>query len=307
MFVLAILVIKDHILKIQFITELNRIMTTKHHYTLPYTPWSNGTVEVVNKEIRRLLKVWVSEFRIELKQWPSLISLMVHVLNFSVSPTLGYPPAMIFGGFSTITNVESIFVPSKYPEFRNSRMNFKQLSESVKALRESLDNLHKEVQVNSTRRGNYNIPRNAVNFDIGDFVMYATRKTQQGIPNKSRPRWTGPYRVIAVNSDWDFTIEHLVTGENFHAHSSRLKFYCDDSLEVDADLKFQITHDEMRYKVDRIIDHRKEEGVFYLKVVWQGFDDEDSTWEPFNILFEAVPDMVRNYAQGIPELENRCR
>jgi hypothetical protein len=66
------------------VSELNRRLSTKHHFTLPYIPWSNGTVEVVVREMRKLLKVWVSEFRIGLRKWPDLIPLMNHVLNFSI-------------------------------------------------------------------------------------------------------------------------------------------------------------------------------------------------------------------------------
>jgi transposase InsO family protein len=242
------------------VSELNRRLTTKHHFTLPYAPWSNGTVEVVNKEIRKLIRVWISEFRITLKQWPSLIPLMMHVLNFSPSPRLhGYPPALVFGGFTTTQNIGMIFHEEK---FFSTKATFDVLSQQVEKLRESLELLHRKLVSHESRRGNHSLIRNRPNFDKGDFVMFATRRFDTGPSRRSVPRWTGPYRVLECISDWEFVIQHLVTNDKFSAHCSRLKYYCDKDLNVTADLKFQITHDEMRYRVSRILNHRVVEGCY---------------------------------------------
>ena len=120
--------------KNRVIEELNRRMGGKHHFTLPYTPWSNGTVERVNKEIRKLIRVWISEFRIELKEWTSLVPLMIHVLNFSPSPRLQhFPPALVFGGFTTTQNIDMVFRQNS--QFRSSSSTFAELSASFKELR----------------------------------------------------------------------------------------------------------------------------------------------------------------------------
>jgi hypothetical protein len=109
------------------------------------------------------------------------------------------------------------------------------------------------------------------------------------------------YKITACNSDCDFTILHLVTNESIHAHSSRLKYYCDSDLEVTADLKHQITHDEMRYKIQKIRDHDvKEDGIFLL-IEWEGFDEEDSTWEPINIINDDVPGLVKKYVFNLKD------
>jgi hypothetical protein len=283
------------------VSELNRRLTTKHHFTLPYAPWSNGTVEVVNKEIRKLIRVWISEFRITLKQWPSLIPLMMHVLNFSPSPRLhGYPPALVFGGFTTTQNIGMIFHEEK---FFSTKATFDVLSQQVEKLRESLELLHRKLVSHESRRGNHSLIRNRPNFDKGDFVMFATRRFDTGPSRRSVPRWTGPYRVLECISDWEFVIQHLVTNDKFSAHCSRLKYYCDKDLNVTADLKFQITHDEMRYRVSRILNHRVVEGCYEFLTQWEGFDEEDSTWEPLSILLEDVQLICQKYVISIPNTD----
>jgi hypothetical protein len=46
------------------VAELNDILKTKHHFTTAYSPKSNGTVERVNREIMKVLRSLVSEFKI---------------------------------------------------------------------------------------------------------------------------------------------------------------------------------------------------------------------------------------------------
>jgi transposase InsO family protein len=41
---------------------LGQALRTRHHFTLAYTTWSNGTVEVVNREIMRLFRFLLGEF-----------------------------------------------------------------------------------------------------------------------------------------------------------------------------------------------------------------------------------------------------
>jgi hypothetical protein len=50
--------------KNKVVAELNDILKTKHHLTTVYSPKSNGTVEGVNREIMKVLRSLVSEFKI---------------------------------------------------------------------------------------------------------------------------------------------------------------------------------------------------------------------------------------------------
>jgi hypothetical protein len=63
------------------IKELHRLMGTRAHYTVAYSPWSNGTVKVVNYSILRCMRSLLSEFKMQLHEWPSLLPLVQGVLN----------------------------------------------------------------------------------------------------------------------------------------------------------------------------------------------------------------------------------
>ena len=47
--------------KNDLIKELNEVMGIEHHITLPYCPWSNGSVEVVGKDLLWTLRALCSE------------------------------------------------------------------------------------------------------------------------------------------------------------------------------------------------------------------------------------------------------
>eukprot|EP00171_Calliarthron_tuberculosum_P021340 IDg21340t1 len=76
-----------------FKNELIRILKESlqghHHFTLAYCPWSNGTVEVVCRELLRALRALLSEFKLSAKRWPSVFPLVQSALNSSILPRLG--------------------------------------------------------------------------------------------------------------------------------------------------------------------------------------------------------------------------
>ncbi len=61
-----------------------------------------------------------------------------------MSPRIGFPPALAFGGFTTNNNVDVIFSSQ---EFKQANVSFNILSDHVDALKKSLDGLHKEVNI----------------------------------------------------------------------------------------------------------------------------------------------------------------
>ena len=70
----------------------------------------------------------------------------------------------------------------------------------------------------------------AVNFDVGDFVLVAKRTSKGG--EKLRVNWTGPRRVIRAASDSTLEIQNLLSNAKHVVHASRLKLYSDSHLNI---------------------------------------------------------------------------
>ncbi|GMF43906.1 unnamed protein product [Phytophthora fragariaefolia] len=95
---------------------------------------------------------------------------------------------------------------------------------------------------------------NLENFNVGDFVL-CSRVDERLRGNKLMLRWVGPYRVTEAR-EYSFAIEHLITGDVFEVHGSRLKFYDDASLEVDEEILEHVAKQGIVLGVERIREPR---------------------------------------------------
>jgi hypothetical protein len=145
--------------------ELNRVLSTNHHFTTPYCPWSNGTVERLNREIKKVLKVILSEFRMHKNQWPLLLGLAQYILNSTkLKRLVGHCPITVFTGLEVMKPLNAILDQEA------------RIKVYVTNIRQSLDQMHKEVIEirNLTHEQNCRhrkMSTKKVNFCIGDFVL----------------------------------------------------------------------------------------------------------------------------------------
>ena len=71
------------------VKELSRYLNVDHHFTLAYSPWSNGSVERVNREIKALLKLLLKENKQDFNDWPYALAAVMNVINVTPSKSLG--------------------------------------------------------------------------------------------------------------------------------------------------------------------------------------------------------------------------
>ena len=60
-----------------------------HHFTLPYCPWTYGTVEFVCRELIRAMRELLFEFRMPFKMWPRALPPVQALLNSAPLHRLG--------------------------------------------------------------------------------------------------------------------------------------------------------------------------------------------------------------------------
>lgn len=75
---------KNHLLR-----ALTDELQVSHHFTTAYSPWANGSVERVCREVLRACRALLSEWRMVAKEWPSVTEAVQNVLNHSPFKRLG--------------------------------------------------------------------------------------------------------------------------------------------------------------------------------------------------------------------------
>lgn len=302
-----------------FKNELLRILKDKfraeHHFTLPYCPWSNGTVEVVCRELLRAVRALLSEFSLPFRFWPDVLPIVQSILNTTIISRLGHRcPLTVFTGIEPITPLLHI------KRSRNGKISNHSLTEirakqllNVDSFLEKIDNMHKEVKLNvdrirDKRRGNKNKGKNVLKceFIVGDFVLKGS--VQKYRQNKLSMYWNGPYKVARVLSHYLFELEDIITGKLRVAHGSRIKLFRNSSFRVTEELKEHIQYQQGQYCiVDSLLDIRVKDNVTELEVQWKGFDDEDPTWVSITQLQEDIPEHVTAFIHKLKSSGNACQ
>lgn len=97
-----------------FLNETVRLVCkglyAQHHFTLPYTRWSNGGAERFGKDLLREFRSIASEFRIRAAEWPDLLPFVKSVLiNTHSAQRAGISPVKAFTGLDATPPIATIY------------------------------------------------------------------------------------------------------------------------------------------------------------------------------------------------------
>jgi hypothetical protein len=181
------------------IHRVNRVLHAHHHFTTPYCPQSNGTVETVCKDVLRACRALLSEFRMSEQDWPHILPLLQSTLNQSIGSCLrGRAPITAFTGLPAENPLRTLLPPcGKGPcsiEFVRAQRLI-----HIRAMETALADIHRDVPECRTRcrdaviaRHNKQTHVQPASFTVGDFVLVAQRIQNDG--HKLRVKWSGPKR-----------------------------------------------------------------------------------------------------------------
>jgi hypothetical protein len=275
----------------------------RHHFTLAYCPWSNGTVKRVCRELLRVTRALMSEFKLSHGAWPSVIPLVQAGLNNAASSRMGGKcPKEVFIGLPPDPPLLS------EKACRGSTVEVMSLPEikavqllKMQRLHLSIQEMHKEVSrlVSKSRQKaidyhNAKTHVRAHNFDVGDFVLSAglsrTRKEKLSL------HWHGPHRVTKCASEY-VKVQDLKTGIVKEVHCTRLKFFRNAELsEENTELVEHLSYQNGELcVVEYVTDLREHEGAVQLMVKWRGFAEVENTWEDYQIMQHDVPIMLKDF------------
>ncbi|KAE9344078.1 hypothetical protein PF008_g9395 [Phytophthora fragariae] len=298
---------KETHFKNKLMEKLRDRLKAVHTFVPVYTPRVNGTVDRINRDVLQVMRVLLLEHQLDTESWEYLLPLVQANLNQTPVQSLGgKAPVELFTGLTVSTQLDTVLLPHAKNELVTIKMDA--IEEDLHHLRESLRLMHEEVVERKERTRLYQkMAKEGTleNFTVGDFVLWS-RVDERLQDNKLMVRWVGPYRVTEAR-EYSFVIEHLITGDDFEVHGSRLKFYDDASLEVDEEILEHVAKQGIVLGVERIREHRFNPITkqWELLVSWRGLQEIEDSWEPLVNMVHDVPVLVANYAEQQQDEEFR--
>ena len=133
------------------VEHLSRLYNVSHHFTVPYCPWSNGSVERANRDIKALLKVILKEAKLPEYNWPFILPAVMNVINQTPSERLGgLAPKQVYLGIDAYNPFHVLFAPSLKVGY--IRLDSAKIKSHTKQLQQTLDALHQKVTYSRTCR-----------------------------------------------------------------------------------------------------------------------------------------------------------
>jgi hypothetical protein len=299
--------------KNRIVAGVKSALHAQHHLTTAYCPWANGSVERVCREVLRACRALFSEFRMLTTEWPAVSPLIQSPLNNSPYARLGgLAPSEVLLNVRADSPLRTIA-----PDLEHSPMSFSDIRAEqilhMNTLKRAVEEMHHTVRSTATTRRaaslNAKNSTHAVvpNFDVGDFVLVARQVSHAA--DKLTRRCLGPQRVVKVISEWVYSVEDLRHGEVQDVDATRLRYYADEKLNVDADLINQVAHNEQGFPVAgfKELTYSNEDKCFVFGVSWHGFEEADDTYEFLETMMADVPQKVSAYLDRHPDKDLALR
>lgn len=288
--------------KNKVIEALVRALGVDHHFTAPYSPWANGTIERINVDIAKLFRVLLSSKKLHEENWLSVLDLVVAHINMSPSRFRNNKsPFELFTGCAPTVTLNCLVNP--FTGIVDRPLEAAQVQKYLEDLVVSLDKMHNMVfgQMEKRREQNRSLRnknRRIVisDFQIGDTVLVARRDSV----NKLQAKWLGPAVVTKVYDDGytfdvDFNSSPPMT---MTRHVSRLKLL--DKAEQLSSSGVTVAMEELlnhhanaRREYDKVMDIKKMANRWKCLVTYVGLDLEDAIWLPLQKVEQILPGKIQ--------------
>jgi hypothetical protein len=303
----------------QLITALTRRFRSRHHITTAYSPWANGIVERVNRELVRLWKVLMGEVGLPMEEWATIRPLVQAIINRSPSAVLdGLCPAEVQFARKPPHPLDTIAFSSLAEETKSAAEDVdwqQRAREYFETAAAAIQSNWVRVRTARERRREQNVAEReraagrdtrvrearAANkvpqFAMGEFVLVSCPVSR----NKLRNVWMGPYRVVDTINPWVYVVEDIVTAKRRSIHVQRMRLYADAAFKITADTRAQAAYDDQNF-VEDLVDWREDDnGDLQIRVRWLGFSADEDTWEPVGALHEDQPELVEAFLRRVQD------
>eukprot|EP00918_Siedleckia_nematoides_P066947 GHVU01145615.1.p1 GENE.GHVU01145615.1~~GHVU01145615.1.p1 ORF type:complete len:3547 (+),score=395.68 GHVU01145615.1:1301-10642(+) len=290
----------------------------RHHFTTAYCPWANGTVEnFVGLVVRVCRTLRSTQPDKRNGDWKDFVPLIEARLNDTPMNNSTFTPRMVFLNHHLgEAAAKSAFDKEAECRTEDDRSIIEALSsdEHWEELRQQWTTLHERrldertAVLDKSRTQAAKTTAKEANFEIGTFVLLARGAHRTG--EKLSLRWTGPFRVTGIvkpvrplGRPKIYEIEDLSLTPNDgrrrvrRAHCRRLRFYCSKLRGRLEDIIMMAKAQVDEFPIESLLECRynKQTKRHEVHVKWDGFDDDENTWEPVRIIAVDAPKLMYDF------------
>ena len=289
---------------------LTEHMQMEHHITLAYCPWANGAIEIVGKELLWTARALLSELGYSATDWDFLLPLIQYILNTRERDVLGgRTPIEVMTGYKPQTALDMVlWKGTLLKDAEGHVVKRDQVEHYCVKLAAALDAMHQKLANEEAERRQKRFAKAAntkrgIQFEIGDLVMVAAWGNAAHVQRSSKlcPNWQGPYEIVEPISVSAYKVRLLGRPSKTPkpVHWSRMKRFGDASFDITEKLIRTAVNDCQKFDVEEIIGWKiGPDNAVELHVRWEGFEDEDNTWQGLQQMHEDVPALVRKYLKA---------
>jgi hypothetical protein len=150
----------------------------------------------------------------------------------------------------------------------------------------------KRREANDKMQAKQAIPMDII---VGDMVLLACSVRRR----KLQSQWLGPYLVTEILGSHVVRVKDMITGALQTAHIARLHKYSNLLRHSEEDLKEQIAYFSDSLSIEKVVGYRIIGGICELEIHWEGFENENNTWEPADYIYEVASDAVMAYLETL--------
>ncbi|POM74029.1 Hypothetical protein PHPALM_9063 [Phytophthora palmivora] len=259
----------------EMINQLAARLKIEPKFSPVYSPWLNGTVERLNRDVLQVLRALLLEYALDSHEWPYLLpAIQANLSHTPVRSLAGHSPVEVFTGLPVSSALDGVVAPAT--EAADERViELGDMDGHLERLRTSLQEMHREV-------------------------VDSKEKKRQLDMQAHKERWYTSRWMIScfgpvLTSDCR-TTSYLGNGSDL----LRLKFYADAALNTTEEIMELVSSQGMLLGVDKFIEHRYNQdfGGCELLVSWLGLQTIENAWEPLSTLLQDVPVNVREYVNA---------
>ena len=265
------------------ITELMKLLGTKHSISVAYSKQENAIAERSLKEVQRHLTALVQEVGVH-SGWSRYLPLVQRIMLTSTVGSIQVAPAQLLYG-NVIDLDRGIFLPSAAITAQSD------LSKWAADMLSVQSRLLATAELAQRRRDDEHLssqPERVTQFDIDSLVLvdYPSGRMGSKPPTKLHTHKRGPMRVTSVaENGHHYTLLNLVTNKSEVVEIHRLSPYHVDTNSPDP--VAIAARDYTEHVVEEIISHsgslhKKSDMDFLVK--WKGYDTSHNLWLPWKEL-----------------------